>query len=248
MAEKGQQREPIEKELLVRWIMDGLRRTMVHYGYWFREVEYQLGFQKAVAVEREAGDASWGIMIQRLSKVLGFAVEDGIPVALKRKSEEELYEILDAVAVNWLANDGVWFQAVERPYGMDYAKRCNDTCWTRFSPYEAYRIKTLIGLPEKAGLEGLKKALGFRLYARINKQSIEELDERNFIFRMNEFRVPVARERKGLPDYPCKSAGLVEYPCFAEMIDPRIKTECVGCPPDEHPDEWWCAWKFTLVE
>lgn len=238
----------VSKDLLVQWIMDGLRRTIVHYGCWFREVDYQLGIKKAVQVEAEAGDLAWNIIVQRLSKVLGFAIEDGIPVALKNKSEQELWEILDAVCVNWLANDGVWFQAVEKPYGMDYAKRCNDTCWTRFSPYEAYRIKKLIGLSDLPGLEGLKKALSFRLYARINKQSIEDIDDRSFIFRMNECRVQVARKRKGLPDYPCKSAGLVEYPTFAEMIDPRIKTECVGCPPDEHPDDWWCAWKFTIVE
>lgn len=236
----------VPKELLIQWIMDGFRRTIIHYGCWFREVDYQLGINKAVEVEHEAGSLSWSIIVQRLSKVLGFAVEDGVPVALKNKSEQELWEILDAVCVNWLANDGVWFQAVEKNYGMDYAKRCNDTCWTRFSPYEAYRIKKLIGLSDLPGLDGLKKALSFRLYARINRQSIEDIDEKSFIFRMNECRVQVARKRKGLPDYPCKSAGLVEYPTFAEMIDPRIKTECVGCPPDEHPEQWWCAWKFTI--
>ena len=55
-------------------------------------------------------------------------------------------------------------------------------------------------------------------------------------------------QRKGLADYPCKSAGMVEYPFFARAIDPRITTECVGCPPDPHPQGWFCAWKFTLEE
>ena len=64
----------------------------------------------------------------------------------------------------------------------------------------------------------------------------------------DECRVQAARKRKGLPDYPCKSAGMVEYPAFARTIDSRIRTECVGCPPDDHPAEWFCAWKFTLIE
>ncbi len=242
------QSNKLDKDLIIKWIMDGIRRTIIHYGCWFREVDYQLGVRKAAEIESTAGDTSWNIIVKRLSKVMGFEVEDGVPVALKNKSEEELLQILDAVCVNWLASDGVWFQTVENTFGMDYAKRCNDTCWTRYSPYEAYRIKKLLGLPDLAGLEGLKQALSFRLYARINKQSIEEVDEKSFIFRMNECRVQVARKRKGLPDYPCKSVGLVEYPTFAEAIDPRIKTECIGCPPDDHPDDWWCAWKFTLEE
>ncbi|MBW1974401.1 MAG: cytosolic protein [Deltaproteobacteria bacterium] len=238
----------LDKDMLIKWIMDGVRRTIVHYGCWFREVDYQLGTLRACEIENSAGDSSWNIIINRLAKVLGFEVEDGVPVVLKQKSEEELEKLLNAVCVNWLANDGVWFQTVEKAYGMDYAKRCNDTCWTRFSPFEAIRIKKLLKLPTYPGIEGLKKALFFRLYARINKQSIEEIDEKSFIFRMNECRVQLARKRKGLPDYPCKSVGIVEYTTFAETIDPRIKTECIGCPPDEHPDDWWCAWKFTIME
>ncbi len=107
-------------------------------------------------------------------------------------------------------------------------------------------IKKLLGLPDNGGIPALKKALAFRMYALINDQSIEDVDDNCIIFRMNDCRVQAARKRKGLPDYPCKSAGVVEYPRFAETLDPRIRTECVGCPPDEHPDEWFCAWKFTL--
>lgn len=95
-------------------------------------------------------------------------------------------------------------------------------------------------------LKGLKQALNFRLYATINTQSITEEKPDSFIFRMNECRVQSARKRKGLDDYPCKSGGLVEYTTFASGIDPRIRTECIGCPPDAHPQEWYCAWRFFL--
>ncbi len=238
--------DELSQSELVQWVMEGFRRTLVHYGLWLSQVDYQLGTKNMVDVEAEAGDTSLAIMLKRLSKVLGFELEDGVPVALKNKSREELLTILDSVSVNWLANDGVWFQAVENSFGMNDAKRCNDTCWTRFSPYEAMRIKKLVGMPEHPGLEGLKTALQLRMYSRVNVQSIEEVDESTIIFRMNECRVQAARKRKGLPDYPCKTAGLVEYPYFATAIDSRIVTECIGCPPDEHPEDWWCAWKFTL--
>lgn len=238
--------DELSQSELVQWVVEGFRRTLVHYGLWLGQVDYQLGTKNMVDVEDEAGDRSLSIMLKRLSKVLGFELEDGVPVALKNKSREELLSILDSVSVNWLANDGVWFQSVENSFGMNDAKRCNDTCWTRFSPYEALRIKKLVDMPERPGLEGLKTALQLRMYSRVNVQSIEEVDGSTLIFRMNECRVQAARKRKGLPDYPCKSAGLVEYPYFATAIDDRITTECIGCPPDEHPEEWWCAWKFTM--
>ncbi len=55
---------------------------------------------------------------------------------------------------------------------MNDAKRCNDSCWTRFSPFEAFSIREFLNLPPRAGLAGLKTALRFRMYARINVQSI----------------------------------------------------------------------------
>ncbi|MCK5695802.1 MAG: cytosolic protein, partial [Desulfobacula sp.] len=144
--------------------------------------------------------------------------------------------------------DGVWFQAVEFDNGMNDAKRCNDSCWAQFSPYEAFAIKKFLKLDDQCGLEGLKKALSFRMYSFINEQSVVDEGPESFVFQMNDCRVQSARKRKKLDDYPCKSAGLVEYAYFASAIDKRIKTECIGCPPDEHPDEWVCAWRFSIKE
>ena len=43
-----------------------------------------------------------------------------------------------------------------------------------FSPFEAWSIKNFLNLPPQPGLNGLKKALIFRVYARINTQRIIE--------------------------------------------------------------------------
>jgi len=40
--------------------------------------------------------------------------------------------------------------------------------------------------------------------------------------------------------------GIVEYSTFAKEIDPRIKTRCIVCPPDKHPDDYYCAWEFVI--
>lgn len=241
--------DSLDNEQIVRLIIDMLHRIIVHYGLWFTEVRHQMGTQKALHSLGSAFDKSSAIQMKRLAKILGFKVnEKGIPEALLGMDKAELFKLLDGISVNWLANDGVWFQSVEFTSGMNDAKRCNDSCWAQFSPFEAWSIKRFLNLGENPGLSGLKQALNFRLYARVNTQSFVEEDSGSLVFQMNECRVQAARKRKQLDDYPCKSGGLVEYTTFATAIDNRISTECIGCPPDDHPEEWYCAWRFTLKD
>ncbi|MBW1710316.1 MAG: cytosolic protein [Deltaproteobacteria bacterium] len=248
MNENIEKPEDLSQEQLARLILDMLHRIIVHHGLWFVEVEHQMGTDKALEMIHSAFKKSCGIQMSRMSQSLGFEMKDDLPKPLLDLPRESLLNLMDNVAKNWLANDGIWFQTVEFDSGMFDAKRCNDSCWVRFSPFEADSIKQFLGLEKMAGLSGLKKALNFRLYARINKQSIIEESPDSLIFEMNDCRVQAARKRKGLEDYPCKSVGVVEYPYFARTIDSRIKTECIGCPPDDHPEEWYCAWRFTISE
>lgn len=229
-----------------RLVIDFFHRAMVHHAMWFVEVQHQLGREAALKFFKEVYKKSYDIQMRRLSKTLGFEMVEDVPKPLLDLPKETLLNLKESAAANWLANDGVWFQALEFSRGMFDAKRCNDSCWSRFSPFEAWSIKELLGLPENPGMEGLKQALRFRLYAAINRQSITDETPTSFIYRLNDCQVQATRKRKGLEDYPCKSAGMAEYPTFAESIDPRIRTECLGCPPDEHPKEWYCAWRFSI--
>lgn len=155
-------------------------------------------------------------------------------------------KIIDAYAKAWQAMDGAYFLALEKKYGMDVAIEMDKEAWRIFSPIEAKRIMREFGIEKNGGLESLEKALEYRVYARLNKQTSERIDENTLHFTMNECRVQVARNRKGLPDFPCKQVGIVEYTTFAETIDPRIKTKCLFCPPDSHPENAYCKWEFTL--
>ncbi|PCI28522.1 MAG: hypothetical protein COB67_06250 [SAR324 cluster bacterium] len=159
---------------------------------------------------------------------------------------EELIGIIDDFAKNWLAHDGLWFQAVERKYGMEAAIEADTEAWRYFSPIEAKRIKARHNIPEQGGIDGLVKGLGHRLYARLNDQEIIEKTDTSVIFRMCDCRVQSARTRKNMELFPCKSVGIVEYTEFAKAIDARFQTEVISCPPDTFNGEYYCAWKFTL--
>jgi hypothetical protein len=221
---------------------------VMHHAMWYAEIRHQLGRDRAEEILTKAYERGYGIQMKRLADTLGFKMKGDIPQPLLDLSKDALNTLKENIALNWIANDGVWFQAVEFGRNMIDAKRCNDSCWAHFSPFEAWSIRRFLDLPPSPGLEGLKKALGFRLYATVNVQSAVEESPKSFVFQMNDCRVQSARKRKGLEDYPCKSVGMVEYPYFAESIDPRIKTECIGCPPDAHPNEWYCAWRFSIDE
>ncbi len=131
---------------------------------------------------------------------------------------------------------------------MQEAIDLDTASWNIFTVVEANRIKQRFNIPENGGIPALIKALKFRVYANINKQEVIEISENRCVFRMKECRVQTARKRKNLPDFPCKKVGIPEYSLFAKTIDPRIETRCITCPPDSHPEEYYCAWEFTLKQ
>jgi len=165
---------------------------------------------------------------------------------LKDLKKEEIIDILIDASKNWLTHDGLWFRAVEDKYGLEPAMELDRKAWEKFTVIEAKRIMKRLRIEPGGGIPALVQALKFRLYAYLNVQEIKEMSDNRCLFRMNSCRVQEARKRQGLSDFPCKSVGIVEYSGFAKTIDPRIKTTCLVCPPDPHPDDVWCAWEFKI--
>ncbi|WP_027363500.1 DUF6125 family protein [Desulfotruncus alcoholivorax] len=163
-------------------------------------------------------------------------------------TKEQLVEFVTDLSKRWLAHDGLWFQAVEKKRGMEEAIEADAAAWEKFTVIEANRIKQFLNLPEQGGLKALDQALRFRLYAFINQQETIWEGPNKLVFRMINCRVQNARERKKMPFFPCKPVGIVEYSGFAKTIDPRIKTRCICCPPDQPEEGCYCAWEFTLED
>ena len=164
---------------------------------------------------------------------------------IEQISREDLIRLVRVYAKNWLAHDGCWFLAAEERYGLETAMELDTRSWERFAAAEAKRIMKEFGIPLNGGLPALKRALRFRLYAAINRQEIETPESNTLIFHMVECRVQQARREKALPEFPCKSVGMVEFSTFASTVDDRIETRCHNCPPDPVRDSY-CTWEFTI--
>ncbi len=167
---------------------------------------------------------------------------------IEELSKEELIELLRIYAKNWLAHDGCWFLSLEEQYGIGLAMDIDREAWRKFSVIEAKRIIDFLGLGKNSGVEGLKKALSFRLYTTLVDGKIEIIDDTKLRYYIKGCRVQAARRSKGMIDFPCASIGIVEYSYFARTIDNRFVTRKISCPPDITNYYFDCIWEFEIIE
>ena len=174
----------------------------------------------------------------------GAASRPTVPPAFDGLDRHGLFKALDVFATNWLAHDGSWFLAAEERLGIDSAMELDAAAWRRFAAAEARRIMEAFAIPKGGGLDSLARALSLRAYSFVNPSRVER-EGSALRFFMTSCRVQDTRQRKGLPDFPCRPVGEVEFETFARTIDPRITTRCLHCPPD--PDaQGRCGWEFHL--
>jgi hypothetical protein len=159
---------------------------------------------------------------------------------------DELPGLLADAAKNWLAHDGIWFRCVEEEFGLATALEIDESVWAQFAQTEAKRIMKRHSIMPGNGIEGLAKALQFRMYALINEQEVSQTSHSSLVFKMKTCRVQETRKRKKLPYFPCREVGLIEFGTFARTIDPRFEIRCLSCPPKVVLEDCWCAWEFSL--
>ena len=128
----------ISREENIQLIFDFIHRAEFHHVMWFQEVSKHLGTAKAYEILSDVYEKSFDNQKKRLSKTFNVDLNNNLPSNLIYLSDEKLIELLENIAINWLANDGIWFQEVEFTTSMNDAKHCNDECWAQFSPFEAW--------------------------------------------------------------------------------------------------------------
>jgi hypothetical protein len=161
----------------------------------------------------------------------------------KKMDADELRSYTEFLLWHYRVADAFWFLNVEEGYGLGAAEDMNRKVWAKAASLAARDLVKRFGIREK-GLKGFVKALKLYPWTPIIDYRIEEKED-EVIISAAKCPPQEARKKHGMCEYACKAMHNEEFVCFAREVDPDIMVECLFAPPDEHPAELYCKWRFT---
>ena len=159
-------------------------------------------------------------------------------------SKKELLDYVKFLMNQYRRIDGFWFLEVENEFGYDSAIELNGEVWNRMGKLTAREIKERFSIRQK-GLEGFVEVLKYYPWAIISGYQIEIKDQ-EILISVPDCPSQKARLKRGLGEYNCKDMHYSEFKGIIQEVDENINIECLFAPPDPHPKELFCKWRFTI--
>jgi hypothetical protein len=136
----------------------------------------------------------------------------------------ELKKYLKFLLWHYRVVDAFWFIYLTEQFDQQTAEHINERVWDRVSAMAAQKLFPWCIL------------VGYQIHESNNEVTIS----------VPSCPTQEARLKRGLGEYDCKEMHRKEFSSFARVVDNRIRVECLFAPPDPHPENMFCKWRFYI--